>query len=137
MLLASRCQLQEVEAENSRLQLQLKELNEEYRSRLARYIKDVAVGTPGPRGSAGLGRALHVGCYCLQAAPASLPCRAVEQSGQGGSGAVLTAGRGLCPLGLAGGGDSRPPPHPNFPYSHTKGSVSFCWDFLSWSDHLA
>ncbi|KFP09524.1 Coiled-coil domain-containing protein 78, partial [Egretta garzetta] len=42
VLLASQCQLQEVEAENSRLQLQLKELNEEYRSRLTRYIKDVA-----------------------------------------------------------------------------------------------
>ncbi|NXE79426.1 CCD78 protein, partial [Cochlearius cochlearius] len=42
VLLASRRQLQEVEAENSRLQLRLKELNEEYRSRLARYIKDVA-----------------------------------------------------------------------------------------------
>ncbi|KAM9372408.1 coiled-coil domain-containing protein 78 [Phaethornis superciliosus] len=42
VLLTSRSQLQEVEAENSRLQLQLKELNEEYRSRLAQYIKDVA-----------------------------------------------------------------------------------------------
>ncbi|NWU09902.1 CCD78 protein, partial [Cephalopterus ornatus] len=42
VLLTSQSQLQEVEAENSRLQLQLKELNEEYRSRLVRYIKDVA-----------------------------------------------------------------------------------------------
>ncbi|KFW08367.1 Coiled-coil domain-containing protein 78, partial [Eurypyga helias] len=42
VLLTSQSQLQEVEAENSRLQLQLKELNEEYRSRLAQYIKDVA-----------------------------------------------------------------------------------------------
>ncbi|NXI49036.1 CCD78 protein, partial [Chloroceryle aenea] len=42
MLLTSQSQLQEVEAENSRLQLQLKELNEEYRSRLTQYIKDVA-----------------------------------------------------------------------------------------------
>ncbi|XP_015498051.1 coiled-coil domain-containing protein 78 isoform X3 [Parus major] len=42
VLLTSQGQLQEVEAENSRLQLQLKELNEEYRSRLARYIRDVA-----------------------------------------------------------------------------------------------
>ncbi|NWV89062.1 CCD78 protein, partial [Machaerirhynchus nigripectus] len=42
VLLSSQSQLQEVEAENSRLQLRLKELNEEYRSRLARYIRDVA-----------------------------------------------------------------------------------------------
>ncbi|NXJ93211.1 CCD78 protein, partial [Corythaixoides concolor] len=42
VLLTSQSQLQEVEAENSRLQLRLKELNEEYRSRLAQYIKDVA-----------------------------------------------------------------------------------------------
>ncbi|XP_071617209.1 coiled-coil domain-containing protein 78 isoform X2 [Heliangelus exortis] len=42
VLLTSQSQLQEVEAENSRLQLQLKELNEEYRSRLTQYIKDVA-----------------------------------------------------------------------------------------------
>ncbi|NXE43437.1 CCD78 protein, partial [Ptilorrhoa leucosticta] len=35
VLLTSRSQLQEVEVENSRLQLRLKELNEEYRSRLA------------------------------------------------------------------------------------------------------
>lgn len=41
VLLSSKNQLQEVEAENSRLQLQLKELNEEYRSRLIQYIADV------------------------------------------------------------------------------------------------
>ncbi|NXP00743.1 CCD78 protein, partial [Certhia brachydactyla] len=42
VLLTSQGQLQEVEAENSRLQLRLKELNEEYRCRLGRYIRDVA-----------------------------------------------------------------------------------------------
>ncbi|KFO63329.1 Coiled-coil domain-containing protein 78, partial [Corvus brachyrhynchos] len=42
VLLTSQRQLQEVEAENSRLQLRLKELNEEYRSRLGQYIRDVA-----------------------------------------------------------------------------------------------
>ncbi|NWV39526.1 CCD78 protein, partial [Grantiella picta] len=42
VLLMSQNQLREVEAENSRLQLQLKELNEEYRARLAQYIRDVA-----------------------------------------------------------------------------------------------
>ncbi|KAM6407599.1 LOW QUALITY PROTEIN: coiled-coil domain-containing protein 78 [Rhynochetos jubatus] len=42
MLLTSQSQLQEVEAENSQLQLRLKELNEEYRTRLTQYIKDVA-----------------------------------------------------------------------------------------------
>ncbi|KFQ49633.1 Coiled-coil domain-containing protein 78, partial [Nestor notabilis] len=42
VLLSSQSQLQEVEAENSQLQLRLKELNEEYRSRLAQYIKDMA-----------------------------------------------------------------------------------------------
>ncbi|NXR17761.1 CCD78 protein, partial [Cinclus mexicanus] len=42
VLLTSQGQLQEVEAENSRLQLRLKELNEEYRSRLAQYIRDLA-----------------------------------------------------------------------------------------------
>ncbi|CAN8192409.1 unnamed protein product [Coccothraustes coccothraustes] len=41
-LLASPGRLQEVEAENSRLQLQLKELNEEYRCRLARCLRDLA-----------------------------------------------------------------------------------------------
>uniref|UniRef100_U3IAP3 Coiled-coil domain containing 78 n=1 Tax=Anas platyrhynchos platyrhynchos TaxID=8840 RepID=U3IAP3_ANAPP len=42
VLLTSRSQLQEVEAENSRLQLRLKELNEQYRSRLAQHVKDLA-----------------------------------------------------------------------------------------------
>ncbi|KFV84054.1 Coiled-coil domain-containing protein 78, partial [Struthio camelus australis] len=42
VLLTSQSQLQEVEAENSRLQLRLKELNEEYRFRLTQYIKDLA-----------------------------------------------------------------------------------------------
>ncbi|XP_007426883.1 coiled-coil domain-containing protein 78 [Python bivittatus] len=42
ILLSSQGQLQEVESENSRLQLQLKELNEEYRSRLVQYITDLA-----------------------------------------------------------------------------------------------
>lgn len=53
MLLTSRSQLQEVEAENSRLQLRLKELNEQYRSRLAQHIKDLAVGTPRPQPAEG------------------------------------------------------------------------------------
>ncbi|PKU29707.1 coiled-coil domain-containing protein 78 [Limosa lapponica baueri] len=61
VLLTSQSQLQEVEVENSQLQLRLKQLNEEYRSRLAQYIKDVAVGTPSPRGSPELGRSLHTG----------------------------------------------------------------------------
>ncbi|KAL2298733.1 hypothetical protein Nmel_014324, partial [Mimus melanotis] len=42
VLLTCQGQLQEVEAENSRLQLRLKELNEEYRCRLGQYIRDVA-----------------------------------------------------------------------------------------------
>ncbi|NXI74996.1 CCD78 protein, partial [Anseranas semipalmata] len=42
VLLTSQSQVQEVEAENSRLQLRVKELNEEYRSRLAQYVKDLA-----------------------------------------------------------------------------------------------
>ncbi|XP_021267072.1 coiled-coil domain-containing protein 78 isoform X3 [Numida meleagris] len=42
VLLASQSQLQEVEAENSRLQLRLKELSEEYRCRLTQYVRDVA-----------------------------------------------------------------------------------------------
>ncbi|KAK9393267.1 coiled-coil domain-containing protein 78 [Crotalus adamanteus] len=42
ILLSSHGQLQEVESENSRLQLQLKELNEEYRSHLVQYITDLA-----------------------------------------------------------------------------------------------
>uniref|UniRef100_A0A8C3HPY8 DUF4472 domain-containing protein n=1 Tax=Chrysemys picta bellii TaxID=8478 RepID=A0A8C3HPY8_CHRPI len=43
VLLTSQSQLKEVEVENSQLQLQLKELNEEYRCRLTQYIKDLAV----------------------------------------------------------------------------------------------
>ncbi|NWU31117.1 CCD78 protein, partial [Dyaphorophyia castanea] len=42
VLLTSQSQLQEVEAENSRLQLRLKELSEEYRCRLAQHLRDVA-----------------------------------------------------------------------------------------------
>ncbi|NXD12491.1 CCD78 protein, partial [Nothocercus nigrocapillus] len=42
VLLTSQSQLQEVEAENSRLQLRLKELNEQYRSRLTQYLGDLA-----------------------------------------------------------------------------------------------
>nr|XP_033770905.1 coiled-coil domain-containing protein 78 isoform X2 [Geotrypetes seraphini] len=42
LLLTSQSQLKDVEAENSHLQLQLKELNEEYRTRLTRYIQDLA-----------------------------------------------------------------------------------------------
>ncbi|XP_043945232.1 coiled-coil domain-containing protein 78 [Protopterus annectens] len=41
-LLTSQSQVKEVETENSRLQMQLKELNEAYRSRLSRYIEDIA-----------------------------------------------------------------------------------------------
>ncbi|KAJ8364166.1 hypothetical protein SKAU_G00129970 [Synaphobranchus kaupii] len=41
-LLSSQSQLKEVETENSRLQLQVKELNEEYRARLVRYLQDLA-----------------------------------------------------------------------------------------------
>uniref|UniRef100_A0A8D0H1Z0 Coiled-coil domain containing 78 n=1 Tax=Sphenodon punctatus TaxID=8508 RepID=A0A8D0H1Z0_SPHPU len=46
VLLTSQSQLQEVDTENSRLQLQLKELNEEYRARLTQYITDLAVMPP-------------------------------------------------------------------------------------------
>ncbi|NXA50633.1 CCD78 protein, partial [Nothocercus julius] len=42
VLLTSQSQLQEVEAENSQLQLRLKELNEQYRSRLTQYLGDLA-----------------------------------------------------------------------------------------------
>ncbi|NXQ35436.1 CCD78 protein, partial [Alaudala cheleensis] len=42
VLLTCQGRLQEVEADNSRLQLRLKELNKEYRSRLAQYVRDVA-----------------------------------------------------------------------------------------------
>ncbi|XP_071300615.1 coiled-coil domain-containing protein 78 [Agelaius tricolor] len=42
VLLSSQARLREVEAENARLQLQLKELNEEYRCRLAQCLGDLA-----------------------------------------------------------------------------------------------
>ncbi|NXF98249.1 CCD78 protein, partial [Eubucco bourcierii] len=52
VLLSCRSQLQEVEAENSRLQLRLKELSEDYRCRLAQYLRDLAAymdsKAPGP-----------------------------------------------------------------------------------------
>ncbi|NXT15884.1 CCD78 protein, partial [Prunella fulvescens] len=48
VLLTCQGQLREVEAENSRLQLQLKEQNEHYRSRLAQYLGELAVGAPSP-----------------------------------------------------------------------------------------
>ncbi|NXL95742.1 CCD78 protein, partial [Alectura lathami] len=62
VLLASQSQLQEVEAENSRLQLRLKELNEEYRSRLAQYVRDVADymdSKPSNRAGPGKAPAVH------------------------------------------------------------------------------
>uniref|UniRef100_A0A8U8BPW4 DUF4472 domain-containing protein n=1 Tax=Geospiza parvula TaxID=87175 RepID=A0A8U8BPW4_GEOPR len=53
VLLSSR--LQELEAENARLQLQLKELNEEYRCRLAQCLGDLAVGhSKAPAGHAAM-----------------------------------------------------------------------------------
>ncbi|KAK6475988.1 coiled-coil domain-containing protein 78 [Huso huso] len=54
-LLSSQSQIKEVEAENSGLQLQLKELNEEYRARLLRYLQDIAEYVDGSVG-AGAGR---------------------------------------------------------------------------------
>lgn len=41
--MCSQNQLKEVEEENSQLQLQIKKLNEEYRSRLVCYLQDLAV----------------------------------------------------------------------------------------------
>ncbi|XP_031699207.1 coiled-coil domain-containing protein 78 [Anarrhichthys ocellatus] len=41
-LMCSQSQVKEVEEENSKLQLQLKELNEEYRARLVCYLRDLA-----------------------------------------------------------------------------------------------
>ncbi|XP_040922912.1 coiled-coil domain-containing protein 78 [Toxotes jaculatrix] len=41
-LMCSQSQVKEVEEENSKLQLQVKELNEEYRARLVCYVQDVA-----------------------------------------------------------------------------------------------
>ncbi|NP_001087605.1 coiled-coil domain-containing protein 78 [Xenopus laevis] len=55
VLLTSQSQLQETEAQNSHLQLQLKELNEEYRSRLNRYIQDLADYVDGTARSKGDG----------------------------------------------------------------------------------
>ncbi|XP_042665225.1 coiled-coil domain-containing protein 78 [Centrocercus urophasianus] len=62
VLLASQSQLQEVEAENSQLQLKLKELSEEYRCRLTQYIRDVAEyvdGKPSTRGGPSKAPAEH------------------------------------------------------------------------------
>ncbi len=42
-LMCSQSQVKEVEEENSKLQLQVKELNEEYRARLVCYLQDLAV----------------------------------------------------------------------------------------------
>lgn len=44
-MLSSQSQLKEVEEENSKLQMQVKELNEEYRARLGCYLQDLAVST--------------------------------------------------------------------------------------------
>lgn len=41
-MLSSQSQLKEVEEENSKLQMQVKELNEEYRARLGCYLQDLA-----------------------------------------------------------------------------------------------
>ncbi|XP_068099682.1 coiled-coil domain-containing protein 78 [Hyperolius riggenbachi] len=51
VLLTAQSQQKEIDAENSRLQLQLKELNEEYRSRLNRYIQDLADYVDGSLGN--------------------------------------------------------------------------------------
>lgn len=42
-LMCSQSQAREVEEENSKLQLQVKELNEEYRARLVCYLQDLSV----------------------------------------------------------------------------------------------
>lgn len=42
-LVCSQSQVKDVEEENSKLQLQVKELNEEYRARLVCYLQDLAV----------------------------------------------------------------------------------------------
>lgn len=44
-LLCSQSQVNEVEEENSQLHLQVKKLNEEYRSRLVCYLQDLAVSS--------------------------------------------------------------------------------------------
>lgn len=41
--MCSQSQAKEVEEENSKLQLQVKELNEEYRARLVCYVRDLSV----------------------------------------------------------------------------------------------
>lgn len=41
--MCSQSRVTEVEEDNSKLQLQLKELNEEYRTRLVCYLRDLAV----------------------------------------------------------------------------------------------
>ncbi|XP_071248324.1 coiled-coil domain-containing protein 78 [Salvelinus alpinus] len=41
-MLSSQSQLKEVEEDNSKLQMQVKELNEEYRAKLGRYLQDLA-----------------------------------------------------------------------------------------------
>lgn len=43
VLMCSLNQVKEVEEENSKLQLRVKELNEEYRARLVCYLQDLAV----------------------------------------------------------------------------------------------
>lgn len=42
-LMCSERQMKEVEEENSKLQLQVKELTEEFRARLVSYLQDLAV----------------------------------------------------------------------------------------------
>lgn len=101
MLLSSQSQLQEVEAENSQLQLHLKELNEEYRSRLVQYIKDVAVGTPSPRGSPCRGSLSVLAALFLQAV--SPPCWLWGLRSQ-----CLQLEGGSVPLSWPEGGDSSP-----------------------------
>ena len=44
-LMCSQSQVKELEGENSKLQLQVKELNEEYRTRLVCYLQDLAVSS--------------------------------------------------------------------------------------------
>lgn len=139
VLLTSQSQLQEVEAENSRLQLRLKQLNEEYRSRLAQYIKDVAVGTPSPRGSPKLGGSLHAGCLRLAGCccfPSSLGCRAEKAVGLGEPHARSWKGAPCPRLGL---GEEMPLPplsSPRFPLWPHKTVCEFLLGDFSWSDYL-
>ncbi|TRZ24189.1 hypothetical protein HGM15179_002875 [Zosterops borbonicus] len=63
VLLTSQGQLQGLEAENSRLQLRLKELNEEYRTRLGRHLRDLA--------------------NYMDSKPSSIPGRSKAPAGQG------------------------------------------------------